>query len=75
MRNFFNDQTIEIAGIEKFEINLDVYKADISKKAVEALHGNYESFIKRWRQHFVEKSKPNFLPKGWMELIDHVSVE
>jgi hypothetical protein len=42
-------------------------RIDPGKAIVEDLHasGDFEPFIKRWRQHFIDTAKPAFMPEHW----------
>jgi len=54
---------LEEASQIRYNTNREDYKPE-GKSVVENLD-NIEVFVKRWRQHFVEHTKPAFLPKYW----------
>jgi exonuclease 3'-5' domain-containing protein 2 len=53
-----NDIIIELDRLR------DKYRVDPYKDLIEKV-GDIDTFVKIWRQHFVDTMKPQFLPKGW----------
>ncbi len=56
-------QDIEQAAQLKYNTRRDNYKPE-GQAVVESLT-DIEAFIKKWRQHFLDCAKPEFMPKYW----------
>jgi len=61
---FGHDDLFEIAK-EKIYKKIDNEKNNIGKEIVDKIE-DIESFIKMWRQHFIDSTNPKYMPKGWL---------
>ncbi|ESO93138.1 hypothetical protein LOTGIDRAFT_119943, partial [Lottia gigantea] len=75
VKEFFNVEELSDDLLhEAMDMDIRVFNASYvphAQKVVEYMkkHGGLLEFEKRWRKHFVEKMKPNYLPPFWS--VDH----
>ena len=67
LENYFDTNIEEILLVDEYEFETST---ELLMKEIT----NYEEFVIMWRKHFIEKAKPQFLPKEWVDEIELVSI-
>eukprot|EP01125_Pyxidicula_operculata_P015835 TRINITY_DN5395_c0_g1_i1.p1 TRINITY_DN5395_c0_g1~~TRINITY_DN5395_c0_g1_i1.p1 ORF type:complete len:387 (+),score=75.44 TRINITY_DN5395_c0_g1_i1:145-1161(+) len=58
-------EDLDTASDIEFRVKIDGDSVEQSVVNQLKTDDDYESFVRRWRKHFVDSMKPKFLPKGW----------
>ena len=69
-----HSQFKEFTNLEPTRTNLEkIAKSEINYSSSEFAHGeavvskitDFQAFVERWRQHFLDYAKPQFLSENW----------